>query len=55
MKIDTLSKSDNTQTLNQVISGIKELINLKNLEPGEKLPSERMLSDLVSVSIFIYY
>ncbi|MDA8874269.1 FadR family transcriptional regulator [Winogradskyella sp.] len=50
MKIDTLSKSDNTQTLNQVISGIKELINLKNLEPGEKLPSERMLSDKFGVS-----
>ena len=50
MKIDTLTKSDNRQTVNKVIFDIKELINLKNLEPGEKLPSERMLSDRFGVS-----
>lgn len=28
----------------QIISSLKELINFKNLEPGDKLPSERMLA-----------
>jgi len=34
----------------QIILNLKELINYKNLEPGEKLPSERMLADKFNVS-----
>jgi len=33
-----------------IISSLKELINFKNLEPGDKLPSERMLSEKFNVS-----
>tara|TARA_B110000483_G_scaffold106862_1_gene130400 strand:- start:311 stop:967 length:657 start_codon:yes stop_codon:yes gene_type:complete len=33
-----------------IISSLKDLINFKNLEPGEKLPSERMLSEKFNVS-----
>ena len=33
-----------------IITSIKDLINFKNLEPGEKLPSERMLSEKLNVS-----
>jgi len=32
------------------MSSIKDLINFKNLEPGDKLPSERMLSEKLNVS-----
>ena len=34
----------------QIIARLKELINFKNLEPGDKLPSERMLSEKFNVS-----
>jgi len=39
---------DNKEKL--IISEIKSLINLKNMEPGEKLPSERLLADRLGVS-----
>ena len=42
--------SDNQETQNLIISKIRDLINYKNLEPGDKLPSERMLSDKFGVS-----
>ena len=45
MKIEVLTKSDNSSIQKNIISKIKDLINLKNLEPGDKLPSERMLSE----------
>lgn len=50
MKLDTLTKLDNSKIQNKVLIDIKELINLKNLEPGDKLPSERMLSEKFGVS-----
>jgi len=50
MKIEVLSKSDNREVQNSIISKIRELINFKNLEPGDKLPSERMLSEKFGVS-----
>ena len=50
MKLDTLTKSDNSEIQNKVLSDIKDLINFKNLEPGDKLPSERMLSEKFEVS-----
>ena len=33
-----------------IIAEIKSLINLKNLEPGEKLPSERLLAERINVT-----
>ncbi|WP_104734975.1 FadR/GntR family transcriptional regulator [Hanstruepera ponticola] len=50
MKLDTLTKHESYFVQKQIISEIKELINHKNLEPGDKLPSERMLSDKFGVS-----
>lgn len=34
----------------EIILQLKELINFKNLEPGDKLPSERMLSEKFNVT-----
>tara|TARA_R110002096_G_scaffold255409_3_gene448694 strand:- start:11 stop:715 length:705 start_codon:yes stop_codon:yes gene_type:complete len=50
MKLDVLAKSDNSIIQKKIISKIRDLINLKNLEPGDKLPSERMLSEKFEVS-----
>lgn len=50
MKLESLIISDNQNVQNAIIAKIKELINYKNLEPGDKLPSERMLSDKFGVS-----
>ena len=50
MKLEVLSVSDNVKTQNLIISKVKELINYKNLEPGDKLPSERMLSEKFGVT-----
>ena len=46
MIVDTEIQS----TKKKIISDLKDLINLKNLEPGDKLPSERMLSEKFNVS-----
>nr|WP_321232026.1 FadR/GntR family transcriptional regulator [uncultured Psychroserpens sp.] len=50
MKIEILTKTDNQNLQNAIISKIGDLINHKNLEPGDKLPSERMLSEKFGVS-----
>ena len=50
MKLEVLTVSDSKELQNSIISKIKELINYKNLEPGDKLPSERMLSEKFGVS-----
>ena len=50
MKLEILTKSDNSQVQKDIISKIRDLINFKNLEPGDKLPSERMLSEKFDVS-----
>ena len=50
MKLDVLTKNENNEIQNQIISKIRDLINYKNLEPGDKLPSERMLSEKFEVS-----
>ncbi|APZ46131.1 GntR family transcriptional regulator [Polaribacter reichenbachii] len=50
MKLDILTKSENSNIQKDIISKIKDLINFKNLEPGDKLPSERMLSEKFEVS-----
>jgi len=44
------TKSDHRKAQNSIIFKIRELINFKNLEPGDKLPSERMLSEKFGVS-----
>ncbi|RXP45226.1 FadR family transcriptional regulator [Lutibacter sp. HS1-25] len=50
MKLDILIKNDNLSIQNSIISKIRDLINYKNLEPGDKLPSERMLSEKFDVT-----
>jgi GntR family transcriptional repressor for pyruvate dehydrogenase complex len=50
MKLESITKNDNTEIQNYIISNIRDYINKKNLEPGDKLPSERMLSEKLEVS-----
>jgi len=50
MKLESLNITDNQAIHNNIIINIKNLINDKNLEPGDKLPSERMLSEKFSVT-----
>lgn len=50
MKLEVLTKTENQEIQNKIISKIQDLINYKNLEPGDKLPSERMLSEKFGVS-----
>ena len=50
MKIEVLTVSENQETQNSIIDKIRELIIYKNLEPGDKLPSERKLSEKFKVS-----
>lgn len=50
MKLEVLTKTENQKVQNLIIIGIRDLINYKNLEPGEKLPSERMLSEKFNVT-----
>ena len=50
MKLEVLTKNENQNVQNLIIIGIRDLINYKNLEPGDKLPSERMLSEKFQVS-----
>lgn len=50
MKLEILTKTENGNVQKEIISKIRDLINNKNLEPGEKLPSERMMSEKFGVS-----
>ena len=50
MKLEILNKTDHISVQKTIISKIRDLINFKNLEPGDKLPSERMLSEKFGVS-----
>lgn len=50
MILEVLNKKDNQEILNSIITKIREYINYKNLEPDDKLPSERMLSEKFGVS-----
>lgn len=50
MNLDIIAKNDNRVAQNEIISKIRDLVNFKNLEPGDKLPSERMLSDKFGVT-----
>ena len=50
MKLEVLTKTENINVQKHIIESIRDLINAKNLEPGDKLPSERMLSEKFEVS-----
>ncbi|WP_289061720.1 FadR/GntR family transcriptional regulator [uncultured Zobellia sp.] len=50
MKLEILTKHENKEVQNAIISNIRDLINYKNLEPGDKLPAERVLSEKFGVS-----
>ncbi len=50
MNLEVLSKKDSKEVLNTIIAKIRDYMNYKNLEPGDKLPSERMLSEKFEVS-----
>ncbi|MBT3547846.1 MAG: FadR family transcriptional regulator [Flavobacterium sp.] len=50
MKLEVLTINENQKVQNLIIRGIRDFINYKNLEPGDKLPSERMLSEKFEVS-----
>ncbi len=50
MKIEILTKGEHQEIQYKIISQIRDLMNFKNLEPGDKLPSERMLSEKFGVS-----
>ncbi|NRD18861.1 FadR family transcriptional regulator [Winogradskyella eckloniae] len=50
MKLEMLAKIESLDSQNAIISKIRDLINLKNLEPGDKLPSERTLSEKFEVT-----
>ncbi|WP_324025485.1 FadR/GntR family transcriptional regulator [Maribacter sp. BPC-D8] len=50
MKLEILTRTENQEIQNEIIVQLRDLMNNKNLEPGDKLPSERMLSDKFEVS-----
>jgi len=50
MKLEVLSRTEELDSQKAIIAQIGNLINLKNIEPGEKLPSERILSEKFNVS-----
>ena len=50
MRLEVITKSENQTIQDSIILKIRDLINVKNLEPGDKLPSERMLSEKFEVS-----
>lgn len=53
MNLDILSKNENQKITNRVkkiISQIGDLINEKHLQPGDKLPPERLLAEKFGVS-----
>lgn len=50
MNLDLINRSDITEVQKKIIEEIRALINYKNLEPGDKLPSERMMSEKFGVT-----
>ncbi len=50
MKIEAITSNDSHKVQNIIITKIRDLINYKNLEPGDKLPSERMLAEKFEVT-----
>lgn len=50
MKLEVFTKNENQEVQKHIIESIRQYMNFKNLEPGDKLPSERMLSEKFEVS-----
>lgn len=50
MKVDVINQTEKNSLQKEVIAKFRDLINYKNLEPGDKLPSERMLSEKFEVT-----
>jgi GntR family transcriptional repressor for pyruvate dehydrogenase complex len=50
MKLEAVPLNDNERVQNEIIDKIRDLINYKNLEPGDKLPAERTLSEKFGVT-----
>jgi len=50
MKVEILNSTEKHTLQKEVIAKVRDLINQKNLEPGDKLPSERMLSEKFEVT-----
>ena len=50
MKLEVITKNEGGEIQNGIISKLRELIISKNLEPGDKLPSERELSNKFDVT-----
>lgn len=50
MKFEVLTKGENGDVQQGIIASLRDYIAFKNLEPGDKLPSERMLSEKFGVS-----
>lgn len=50
MKLEILVHKEDRAIQNEIIANIQELINYKNLEPGDRLPPERTMADKFGVS-----
>ncbi|MEO0528245.1 MAG: FadR/GntR family transcriptional regulator [Bacteroidota bacterium] len=50
MKVEVLTNKEKRDVQQKIIAELRDLIEYKNLEPGDKLPSERMLSEKFGVS-----
>ncbi|MCI4669120.1 MAG: FadR family transcriptional regulator [Bacteroidia bacterium] len=50
MKLEILAQKENQAIQNEIISKIQDLINYKNLEPGDRLPPERTMAEKFGVS-----
>ncbi len=50
MKVEFLTNNEKRDVQQTIIAKLRDLIEYKNLEPGDKLPSERMLSEKFGVS-----
>jgi len=50
MKVEILTTNEKADVQQNIIAKLRDLIEYKNLEPGDKLPSERMLSEKFGVS-----
>jgi len=50
LKISLIDKYENKSLQKDVICKIRDLVNLRNLEKGDKLPSERLMSERFEVN-----
>ena len=50
MRVEVLTTNEKGDVQQNIIAKLRDLIEFKNLEPGDKLPSERMLAEKFGVS-----